>query len=108
MERRRRRERFPLSLAFDVFGGGRYLGRFWSRDVSQEGLFLMAADPDCLSGTILSLRFRADGVEHRLRGTAIRRVQGQGVGIALAFWRHGDDDAYAAYRKLLQPGPRTG
>ena len=105
---RRRRERFPLSLAFDVFGGGRYLGRFWSRDVSLEGLFLKVADPDRLSGTILSLRFQTAGIEHRLRGTAIRRVQDQGAGIQLAFWRHGDDDAYAAYRKLIQPGPRKG
>ncbi len=105
---RRRRERIPLCLAFDVFGGGRYLGRFWSRDVSQEGLFLKADDPDCLSDTILSLRFLAGGVEYRLRGAAIRRVEGQGVGIQLAFWRHADDDAYAAYRKLIHPDPHTG
>jgi hypothetical protein len=105
---RRRCERVPVCLAFDVFGGGRYLGRFWSRDVSQEGLFLKADDPDRLSGTILSLRFQTNGVEHRLRGIALRRVQGQGAGIQLAFWRHADDDAYAAYRKLIHPGPRTG
>jgi hypothetical protein len=104
----RRRERIALRLAFDVFGGGRYLGRFWSRDVSQEGLFLKAPDPDCLSGTILSMRFQTGGVEHRLRGTAIRRVQGQGAGIQLAFWRHGDDEAYAAYRKLIHPEPKDG
>ena len=105
---RRRCDRAPLALAFDVFGGGRYLGRFWSRDVSQEGLFMKAADPDRLSGAILTLRFQTGGVEHRLRGTAIRRVQGQGAGIQLAFWRHGDDDAYAAYRKLIHPDPQDG
>jgi hypothetical protein len=97
-----------LCLTFDVYGGNRYLGRFWSRDVSQEGLFLKADDPDCLSGTILSLRFLAGGGEYRLRGTAIRRVQGQGAGIQLAFWRHADDDAYAAYRKLIHPDPPSG
>lgn len=105
---RRRCERVPVCLAFDVFGVGRYLGRFWSRDVSQEGLFLKAADSDRLSGTILSLRFQTGGVEHRLRGTAIRRVQGQGAGIQLAFWRHADDDAYAAYRKLIHPDAKDG
>jgi hypothetical protein len=26
----------------------------------------------------------------------------------LAFWRRGDDDAFAAYRKLIQPGPHAG
>jgi hypothetical protein len=105
---RRRRERIALRLAFDVFGGGRYLGRFWTRDVSQEGLFLQTDNPDCLSDTILRLGFHAGGVEHGLRGIAIRRVQGQGAGIQLAFWRHVDDDAYAAYRKLIQPDPHTG
>lgn len=105
---RRRRERIPMCLAFKVYDGGRHLGRFWTRDVSQEGLFLKADDPDCLSNTILSLRFQTNGVEHRLRGIAIRRVQGQGAGIQLAFWRHADDDAYAAYRKLIHPGPDTG
>jgi hypothetical protein len=105
---RRRCERIPVCLAFEVFYGGRFLGRFWTRVVSQEGLFLKADDPDCLSGTILSLRFHADGVEYRLRGIAIRRVPGQGAGIQLAFWRHGDDDAYAAYRKLIHPDPHAG
>jgi hypothetical protein len=102
---RRHRGRIPLCLAFDVSDGGRYLGRFWTRDVSQEGLFLKADDPDCLSDRILSLRFHADGVERCLRGIAIRRVQGQGVGIQIAFWRHGDDEAYAAYRQLIGPYP---
>ena len=105
---RRRRERIALRLAFDVFGGRRYLGRFWTRDVSQEGLFLNADNPDDLSNTILSLRFQADGVDYCLRGIAIRRVQGQGAGIQLAFWRHGDDDAYAAYRQLIRPIPVPG
>jgi hypothetical protein len=26
----------------------------------------------------------------------------------IAFWRHGDDDAYAAYRKLIHPDPHAG
>jgi len=94
-----------VSLAFDVFDGGPHLGRSWTRDVSQEGLFLKAADLDCLSDTILGLRFQADAVERRLRDIAMRRVQGQSAGIQLAFWRHADDDAYAAYRKLIHPDP---
>ena len=105
---RRRRERIPACLAFDVFDRRRYLGRFWTRDVSQEGLFLKADDSTRLSDTIVRLRFQAQGVEHCLRGITIRRVQGQGAGIQLAFWRRGDDDAFAAYRKLIQPGPHAG
>ena len=105
---RRRRVRVALRLAFEVFSRDRYLGRFWTRDVSQEGLFLEVNDPEGLSGTLLSLCFRAAGVEHRLRGIAIRKVQGKGVGIQLAFWRQADDDAFAAYRKLIQPDPDAG
>jgi hypothetical protein len=105
---RRRRERIPMCLAFDVFDRRRYLGRFWTRDVSQEGVFLKADDPKRLSDRIVRLRFQAHGVEHCLRGIAIRRVPGQGAGIQLAFWRDGDDDAYAAYRKLIQSDPHAG
>ena len=105
---RRRCERIPLSLAFDVYDGGRHLGRFWTRDLSQDGLFLKAHDPNCLTNTILSLRFHADGMEYCVRGIGIRRVHRQGAGIQLAFWRHGDEDAYAAYRKLIQADTDAG
>lgn len=98
---RRRSERVPVSLAFDVYDRCRYLGRFWTRDVSQEGLFLNAKCADTMRNTILSLRFCADGVERCLRGTAVHGVPGEGVGIQLAFWRQRDHADHCAYRQLI-------
>lgn len=99
---RRRSERVPISLAFDVYDRCRYLGRFWTRDVSQEGLFLKAPFTECLERTILSLRFCADGVERCLRGTAVHGIPGQGVGIQLAFWRLSDHADHCAFRQLVR------
>lgn len=99
---RRRSERVPVSLAFDVYDRCRYLGRFWSRDLSQEGVFLKAPFTESLERTILSLRFWADGVERSLRGTAVHGIPGQGVGIQLAFWRPSDHVDHCAFRQLIQ------
>jgi len=99
---RRRTERSRVCLAFDVHERGRFLGRYWSRNASQTGLFLNADPAGHLRDTILSLRFQAHGVEHWLRGTVVHAVPGQGVGIALAFWRLADRNAHAAYRLLLE------
>lgn len=98
---RRRSERVAVSLAFDVYDRCRYLGRFWTRDVSQEGLFLKAPFTEYLERTILSLRFCADGVERCLRGTAVHGIPGQGVGIQLAFWRPSDHADHCAFRQLI-------
>lgn len=98
---RRRTERIPVRLAFDVYDRGRHLGRFWTRDVSQEGIFLNAECPDALRDTILSLRFCAGGLTCCLRGTAVRGIPGEGVGIQLAFWRASDHADYRAYRQLI-------
>lgn len=98
---RRRTERIPVRLAFDVYDPFRYVGRFWSRDLSKEGLFLDAKPTDPLTNTILSLRFVADGMERRLRGTAVHGVPGEGVGIQLAVWRRADQADHRAYRQLL-------
>ncbi len=98
---RRRTERLPIRVAFDVYDRCRYLGRFWTRDLSQEGLFLHTESAEPLWRTILSLRFCANGVERCLRGTAVHGIPGEGVGIQLAFWRPSDHADHCAYRQLI-------
>lgn len=98
---RRRTGRVQVRLAFDVYERERYLGRFWSRDLSQEGLFLETGTAAPLLRRILSLHFRADGVERQVRGTTIHEVPGAGVGIQLAFWRSDDQADQSAYRRLI-------
>ncbi len=98
---RRRSTRLPLRLAVEVYDSSRHLGRFWTHDVSQEGMFLNLDRTDLLRRTILRLAFDAEGVTCFLRGAAVREIRGEGVGIQLAFWRHGDEAAHAAYRELI-------
>lgn len=98
---RRRSARIRLCLALEVYDPNRFLGRYWTADMSQEGLFLYADRMDHLTNTILRLRFDADDGAFCLRGAAVREVQGQGVGVQLAFWRRGDGSAHAAYRRLM-------
>jgi len=101
----RHRKRVPTRLPFDVYDRTRHLGRFWTCNVSQEGLFLKTVATDCLRG-ILDLRFQADGLEHRLRGVVVHRVHEQGVGLQLAFWRNGDRVAHKAYLQISGTGLR--
>ena len=103
---RRRSTRTALRVAVKVYDSRRFLGRYWTGDLSQEGLFLHADRTDHLTNTILRLRFADDGA-FCLRGAAVREVRGQGVGVQLAFWRRGDDSAHAAYRQLIQPDPHA-
>lgn len=98
---RRRSARIPLRLAVEAYDASHYLGRFWTHDVSQEGVFLRTDRTDRLRGTILRLWFETDGVACSLRGAAVREVEGQGVGVQLAYCRPGDEAAHAAYRKLI-------
>ncbi|MGE5154896.1 MAG: PilZ domain-containing protein [Bdellovibrio bacteriovorus] len=98
---RRRTERIPVRLAFDVYDRGRYLGRFWTRDVSPEGLFLHTEAPESLRRTILSLRFCADGVQRCLRGTAVHAIPGEGVGVQIAVWRQAGRADHYAYHQLI-------
>lgn len=98
---RRRSARIRLRLALDVYDPNQFLGRYWTADLSQEGLFLNADRTDHLTNTILRLGFDADDGAFCLRGAAVREVRGQGVGVQLAFWRRGDGSAHAAYRRLI-------
>ena len=98
---RRRSARLPLRLAVEVYDASHHLGRFWTHDVSQEGMFLKLDRTDLLRRTILRLGFDAQGVTCFLRGAPVREIRGEGVGIQLAFWRHGDEAAHAAYRELI-------
>lgn len=98
---RRRSARIGLRLALDVYDPNQFLGRYWTADLSQEGLFLRADRADHLTNTILRLRFEADDGPFCLRGAAVREVRGQGVGVQLAFWRRGDGSAHSAYRHLI-------
>lgn len=94
-------ERIPLRMAVQIYDTYGYVGLFWTDDVSAEGLFLHASVTDRLKSTILRLRFDHNGASLLLRGTAVREVPGQGVGVQLAFWRCGDEAAHAAYRELI-------
>jgi hypothetical protein len=89
-------------MAVEVYDAYGYVGLFWTDDVSTEGLFLHADVTDRLKSTILRLRFDQDGASLLLRGTAVREVPGQGLGVQLAFWRRGDEAAHAAYRELIE------
>ena len=94
---RRRSERRTACLPFDVSCRGRPLGRFWTRNLSQEGLFLSTGSREGFDEAILDLRFQVAGVEHCLRGIVVHRIQGQGVGIQLAYWREKSRAAHSAY-----------
>jgi len=100
---RRRSERIATRLPFDVYCRGRRLGRFWTRNASREGIFLGTGSYEYPADAILDLRFQVDGVEHCLRGTVAHHVQGQGIGIQLAYWRKGDLPAYSAYLQYAFP-----
>jgi hypothetical protein len=94
---RRRSERRVACLPFDVYSRARPLGRFWTSNLSQEGLFLNTASDQDLDDAILDLHFQVAGVEHCLRGIVADRIQGQGVWIELAYWRAGSRAAHSAY-----------
>lgn len=104
---RRRSARIPLRMAVEVEDAHGYIGLFWTDDVSKEGLFLHAGVTDRLKSTILRIRFERDGASLLLRGTAVREVPGEGVGVQLAFWRRGDEAAHAAYRELIEHRGRS-
>lgn len=98
---RRRSVRIPLQRAVKVHDPSRHLGHYWTRDLSYEGLFLLADRTARLTSTILLLHFDTDGQPFCLRGATVRVVPDQGAGIQLAYWRRGDDRAHAAYRQLI-------
>jgi hypothetical protein len=98
---RRQSGRIALRLAFDVYDRSRYLGRYWSRDVSYDGLFLEADDAEPLEHTILNLHFTAEGMERCLQGIAVRAVRGEGIGVQLAVWRAADRTAYTAFQRAI-------
>lgn len=97
----RRSLRTAARLPFELYAGGRSLGRFWSGNVSQEGLFLETTSPEALASGILGLRFEAGGSRHDLRGRVVYRVPGEGIGIQLAYWRNGDRPAHQAYLRAI-------
>jgi hypothetical protein len=98
---RRRSSRVPVHLAFDVYLRHARLGRFWTRNVSQEGLFLGTSSPGHFPSGVLDLLFHADGSEHRLRGIAVHKTPGQGVGVQIAYWRKDDHRAHQAYLGVI-------
>lgn len=100
-QNRRRSCRVPVRLAFDVCLGRERLGRYWTHNVSQEGIFLGTSSPSCFTRCILDLLFDADGSEHRLRGIVVHQAPGRGVGVQLAYWRKGDRLAHLAYLRLI-------
>ncbi len=95
----RRSTRVPVSIPFEVYDLTRRMGRYWSSNASQEGVFLKARAPDRLSG-ILDLRFQAEGREHRLRGVVVHRESKRGVGVQLAYWRKADQASHKAYMEI--------
>jgi hypothetical protein len=97
----RRSPRIPVHLIFDVYLRHSRLGRFWSQNVSQEGLFLGTRTPESFAGGVLDLVFHADGSEHRLRGIAVHQAPGKGVGIQIAYWRKDDRLAHQAYLSVI-------
>jgi len=100
---RRRNERTTQRVPFDVYYRARRLGRFWTCNVSQEGLFLSTGSVECLSGAILDLRFQVEAQEQKLRGVVVHHVKGRGVGIQLAYWRAGDRLSHREYLRLIKP-----
>lgn len=100
---RRHRERTTACVPFDVYFQARRLGRFWTCNVGQEGLFLNTGLLECFSGAILELRFQAEAKEHSLRGIVVHQVQGQGVGVQLAYWRTRNRLSHLAYLRFIIP-----
>ena len=100
-QNRRRSCRIPVRLAFDVYLGRVRLGRYWTHNVSQGGLFLGTPSPGCFTRGVLDLLFYADGSEHRLRGIVVHQAPGRGVGIQLAYWRKGDRPAHQVYLRVI-------
>lgn len=98
---RRQSYRVPVRVAFDVYLGGVRLGRYWTQNASQEGLFLGTSSPNCFRRRVLDLLFHADGSEHRLRGIVVHQAPGRGVGVQLAYWRKGDRQAHLAYLRVI-------
>ena len=98
---RRQSYRVPVRVAFDVYLGGVRLGRYWTQNASQEGLFLGTSSANCFSRRVLDLLFHADGSEHRLRGIVVHQAPGRGVGVQLAYWRKGDRQAHLAYLRAI-------
>lgn len=99
----RRSERITARVPFDVYCRTHRLGRFWTQDLSQEGLFLTGVSIESRNDAILELRFEAKGVEHSFRGIVVHHRRGQGVGIQLAYWRMDDRLAHLAYCQFTIP-----
>lgn len=99
---RRRTYRVDVQLGFDVYLRHADLGRFWTQNVSQEGLFLGTSSPGCFTGGILDLLFCADGSEHRLKGIVVHQTPGKGVGVQIAYWRNDDRLAHLAYLRVIE------
>ena len=98
---RRQSCRVPVRVDFDVYLGRVRLGRYWTQNASQEGLFLGTSSPNCFTRCVLDLLFHADGSEHRLRGIVVHQAPGRGVGVQLAYWRKGDRQAHLAYLRAI-------
>jgi hypothetical protein len=98
---RRRSNRIPARLPFELYTARRPLGRFWSGNVSQEGLFLETPSPETLDSGILGLRFEVGRSGYDLRGRVVYRVPGEGIGIQLAYWRNADRPAHQAYLRVI-------
>ena len=99
----RHRERKTVFLPFNVYSRSRYLGTFFSRNVSQEGLFLNMESDEFPTDDFVDLQFRVNGVGYFVRGMVAHQIQGQGVGILLAYWRTEDFLAHGAYRQYITP-----
>ena len=100
---RRRSARTAACLPFDVYCHSRRLGRFWTRNVSQEGLFLSTGSIEGFNNAILELRFRSKGLHHCLRGVVVQQIRGKGVGIQLSYWRRDARPAHLAYLEYTLP-----
>lgn len=74
-ERRRRNERFPLSLPVEILveGGDGKVVRYETSNVSAGGAFIKTDTP-LTTGTALSVRFRLDSLEMniQIKGTVVR------------------------------------
>lgn len=98
---RRRTPRIRARWVFEVHDRDRCLGRFPTRDLSQGGLFLRTRSSEVLERRILRLCFRRGGAQWQLRGLAVHRIPGVGVGVQLATWRPTDHEALCVYRELI-------
>jgi hypothetical protein len=98
----RKGERKPTRLTVELGQGRRSLGRFKTRNISFQGMFIEAQGLDLSINEVVEVTLpgNADGLKTNcLRGLVVHRC---GAGVGLLLLLDYDPSAYPTFRTLLQ------